>query len=376
MTMKIPTFEMERWQSVYEHRVQYNLSESGVMPLTLAELLGLTGLNPAEIRLGYPQTNGSDELRERVAALYDGAQPDNVLITSGSAEANFLSLWHLLEPGDRAVVLVPTYGQTPGLAAGLGARLRTFWLQEDLGWQPAPGAAADTITDDTRLVVVTNPANPTGSILSPEARGEIVAACESSGAWLVADEVYVGSEADGAQTPSFWGAYERLLVTGSLSKAYGLPGLRVGWLVGPADAVERIWATKDYTTISASAVADALATAVLQPEIRQTILSRTREIIRRNRAIVDEWISDSEQVSAWIRPRAGAIGLVRYDLEINSAVLAEALRAEAGVLVVPGDHFDLDGYLRIGFGDDSAELETALARVGSALEARATQMVS
>ena len=150
MAMKIPKFEMERWQSVHEHRVRYNLSESGVMPLTLAELLEMTGIEPAEIRLGYPQTTGSDELRERVAALYDGAHPDNVLVTSGSAEAICGALWHLLEPGDRAVVLVPTYGQTPGLATGLGARLRTFQLEEDLGWQPAAGATTDIIRDDNR----------------------------------------------------------------------------------------------------------------------------------------------------------------------------------------------------------------------------------
>jgi aspartate/methionine/tyrosine aminotransferase len=374
--MKIPKFEMERWQSVYEHRVRYNLSESGVMPLTLAELLEMTGLKPADMRLGYPQTNGSDELRERVAALYDEAHPDNVLVTSGSAEANFLSLWHLLEPGDRAVVLVPTYGQTPGLATGLGARLRTFQLEEDLGWQPAAGAATDMIADGTRLVVVTNPANPTGSTLSPEARDEILEACERSGAWLLVDEVYAGAEADGAETPSFWGGYERTLVTGSLSKAYGLPGLRIGWLVGPPASIEQIWACKDYTTISASAVSDALAAVALQSETRQRILSRTREIIVRNRAIVEGWISGCDQLSDWVRPRAGAIGMVHYDIDVNSSVLAEDLRAEHGILVVPGDHFDLDGYLRIGFGYDSEELKAALALVGSALEAWMTQPVS
>lgn len=374
--MKIPTFEMERWQSVHEHRIRYNLSESGVLPLTLAELLEMTGTSPAEIRLGYPQTNGSDELRERVAALYAEAHPHSVLVTSGSAEANFLSLWHLLEPGDRAVVLVPTYGQTPGLATGLGANLCTFALEESLGWQPAAGAAADAIPDGTRLVVITNPSNPTGSTLSPAARNEILQACERTGTWLLVDEVYLGAEPDGVETPSFWSGYERTLVTGSLSKAYGLPGLRIGWLVGPPAAIEQLWAYKDYTTISASAASDALAAAVLQPDVRRRILSRAREIIFRNRAIVDRWIASCDQLSEWVRPDAGAIGLVPYDIDVNSSVLAEELRADAGVLVVPGDHFDLDGYLRIGFGYDSAELEEALGRVGLALEARTIQRVS
>ena len=225
--MRAPSFAMERWQSHYEHRVRYNLSESGVLPFSLAELLEWTDLTPADVSLGYPQTNGSDQLREAVAGLYADASPGNVLITAGSAEANLVTLWHLLEPGDRVVVLVPTYGQTLGLAEGFGAQVATFALEESLSWQPSPGAAEATITPDTRLVVVTNPSNPTGSTLGAEAIDEIISACERSGAWLLADEVYVGAEAEGPETPSFWGRYERTLVTGSLSKAYGLPGLRL-----------------------------------------------------------------------------------------------------------------------------------------------------
>ncbi|MEE8446114.1 MAG: aminotransferase class I/II-fold pyridoxal phosphate-dependent enzyme [Gemmatimonadota bacterium] len=374
--MKVPTFAMERWQSRHEHRVSYNLSESGVQPFSLAELLELTGLEPRRMPLGYPQTNGSDELRAVVAAMYDGAGPENVLVTAGSAEANLVTLLRLLEPGDRVVVLVPTYGQTPGLARGLGAKLVTFELEEELGWQPQAGAAEAAIAEGTRLVVITNPANPTGSVLRREAMDEILAACERAGAWLLADEVYIGAEAEGSQTPSFWGSYERTLVTGSLSKAYGLPGLRLGWLVGPASAVEDLWAWKDYTTISPSAVSDALATSVLEPGIRLRVLSRTREIIVRNRSIVEDWLGSCELVGPWVRPCAGAIGFIPYRSGINSSELAERLRVESSVLVVPGDHFGLDGYLRIGFGDDPGELKDALVRIGDTLEAEAAQAVS
>lgn len=374
--MRVPNFAMERWQSHYEHRVRYNLSESGVLPLSLAELFEWTDLAPSEVSLGYPQTNGSDELREAVAALYAGAGAQNVLITSGSAEANFVSLWRLLEPGDRAVVLVPTYGQTPGLAEGLGAQVVTFALEQRLSWQPSPGAAEAAITPETKLVVVTNPSNPTGSTLGGQAIDEILGACERSGAWLLADEVYIGAEAEGDETPSLWGRYERTLVTGSLSKAYGLPGLRLGWLLGPAGAMEDLWARKDYTTISPSAVSDALATRVLQPEMRRRVLARTRDILVRNRGIVDEWLSDSEALDPWIRPRAGAIGMVPYRIDANSAELAEHLRREWSVLVVPGDHFGLDGFIRIGFGGEEAELVEALARIGEALEVYAAHGVS
>ncbi len=374
--MRVPNFAMERWQSHHEHHVRYNLSESGVLPFSLAELLEWTDLAPADVSLGYPQTNGSNELREAVSGLYEDAAPENVLITAGSAEANFVTLWRLLEPGDRAVVLVPTYWQTPGLAEGLGAQVATFALEESLSWQPYPGAAEATITPDTRLVVVTNPANPTGSTLSAEAVDEILSACERSGAWLLADEVYVGAEAEGTETPSFWGRYERTLVTGSLSKAYGLPGLRLGWLLGPTAEMEELWARKDYTTISPSAASDALAARVLRPETRRRVLARTRDILLRNRAIVDEWLAGREALGPWILPRAGAIGMVPYDVGANSSELAEHLRSEWSVLVVPGDHFGLDGFLRIGFGGEEAELVEALACIGEALEAYAAQSVS
>lgn len=374
--MRVPDFAMERWQSHFEHRVRYNLSESGVLPLSLAELLEWTGLAPDELSLGYPQTNGSDALREAVAALYPDASSENVLITAGSAEANFVTLWHLLEPGDRAVVLVPTYGQTLGLAAGLGAQVATYPLEEGLSWQPSPGAADATITADTRLVVVTNPANPTGSTIGEAEKDEIIRACERSGAWLLADEVYVGAEAEGTETASFWGRYERTLVTGSLSKAYGLPGLRLGWLLGPGEEMEALWARKDYTTISPSAASDALATRVLRAETRRRVLQRTREIIVRNRAIVEDWLDEARGIGPWIRPRAGAIGFVPYEGGANSSDLAEHLRSEWSVLVVPGDHFGLDGFIRIGFGGEEAELVEALACIGRALEARAAQGVS
>jgi aspartate/methionine/tyrosine aminotransferase len=252
----------------------------------------------------------------------------------------------------------------------------TFALEENLSWQPSPGAAQATITPDTRLVVVTNPSNPTGSTLSAEAVDEILSACERSGAWLLADEVYVGAEAEGTETPSFWGRYERTLVTGSLSKAYGLPGLRLGWLLGPAEEMEELWARKDYTTISPSAASDALAARVLRPETRRRVLARTRDILVRNRAIVDEWLAGREALGPWIRPRAGAIGMVPYDVGANSSELAEHLRSEWSVLVVPGDHFGLDGFIRIGFGGEEAELVDALACIGEALEAYAAQSVS
>lgn len=365
--MRLPPFAMERWQSTYEHRVRYNLSESGVHPFTLAELLSLTGVQPADILLGYTQSDGSDLLKERIAGLY-GARPQNVIATTGGAEANYVVLWRLVSPGDRVVVLEPTYGQTPGLAEGLGADVVRFRLEESLGWQPQPGAATAAIAPGTRLVVVTNPNNPTGAVLSAEAMDEIVSAADKTGAWVLADEVYTGAEVDGVETPSFWGRYERVIVSGSLSKAYGLPGLRLGWIVARAEMHEEFWSRKDYTTIAPTALSDPAAAAVLSPDVRPRVLERTRGIIRGNLDILRGWLDRRSSLFRYIPPAAGAICYLRYALDINSSALAERLRAERDVLVVPGDHFGMDRYLRIGFGNPAAELKEALGRIAELVE--------
>src|SRR5258706_9147220 len=157
-------FAMERWQSTWENRVRFNLSESGVRPLTVAELLRLAGNDDAigDVALGYPQSNGTEGLRAAIASLYRGASSDDVLVTSGSSEANYVNVWTLVERGDRVAIVVPTYMQTWGLATNLGAEVHPIWLREELGWQPDPDDVAAAIAPGTKLVVGTNPNNPTG----------------------------------------------------------------------------------------------------------------------------------------------------------------------------------------------------------------------
>ncbi|MDX1395658.1 MAG: aminotransferase class I/II-fold pyridoxal phosphate-dependent enzyme, partial [Gemmatimonadota bacterium] len=366
--MRVPPFTMERWQSTYEHRVDHNLSESGVHPFTLAELADMIDLDPADVLLGYSQSDGSDTLKARIAALYEGAGPQNVVATTGGAEANYVVVWSLVSPGDRVVVVEPTYGQTPGLARGLGAEVVSVPLVESLGWQPEPGSIAAAVTPETRLVVVTNPGNPTGTVLSSDSRTELVEAVSSTGAWLLADEVYTGAEVERDETPSFFGACERVMATGSLSKAYGLPGLRLGWIVGPADWHESLWAAKDYTTITPSALSDAAAERVLEPATRTRVLERTRGIIRANLPTVREWLDARADMFSYLPPDAGAICYVRYALDINSTELAEQLRTDRSVLVVPGDHFGMDRYMRIGFGNPAADLAAGLDGIAAHIE--------
>ena len=370
--MKQPTFVMERWQSHHENAVDYNLAESGVQPITLAELTDLARIDPSDTLLGYGHTDGSPLLRERIAAMYPGATADNVVATVGSAEANFVALWRLVEPGDRVVILRPTYEQTTGLAAGLGAHVESVWLDEQRDWQPAPGAVSVAIRPGTRLVVVTHPNNPTGHPLGDAAAEEIVAAAEAAGAWILSDEVYAGGELSGEPTPSLWGRTDRVLVSASLSKAYGLPGLRLGWLVAPAEFREELWARKDYTTIAPSPLSDRLGTAALERGVQAALLERGRRILRGNLAILRDWAKEHADVLSFRPPTAGAIAFLRYDLPIGSSALAERLLAEHSVLIVPGDQFGMDCHLRIGYGYTDPALEPGLERLSGLLRSLAT----
>jgi len=363
MTRFIP-FELERWQSTWENRVRFNLSESGVHPLTIQELLGLAGASAMpllEVRLGYSQSNGTDLLRERIAALYPGASPDQVLVTTGSSEANFVTCWRLLEPGDRVAVMMPNYLQTWGLAQNFGAQVRALPLHEKEGWEPYAEEVRTAIAPGTKLVVVTNPHNPTGHILSDAARKVIVERSAEVGAWLLADEVYQGAERDGHTTPSLWGSYDKAIVVNGLSKAYGLPGLRIGWIVGPPSLTPEVWARHDYTTIGPSGASDHLAAVALDPRVRERLLDRTRKILNANYPVLETWLKSFGDKFAWHPPQAGAICWVRYRQAIAATEIVEKVRAQHGVLLVPGEHFGTPGFLRFGYGDDLKHFQEALA---------------
>ena len=367
--MKIDYFKMERMQSQYEFMVDYNLSESGVHPMSFKEILPQEQLEEIlQTPLGYLQTNGTAELRERVCALYPGANIANILITTGSAEANYLLAWSQIEPGDKVLFMIPNYMQLWGLMRAFGADVKTFALKEDLGWNPDLDELRNLVTPDTKIICVTNPNNPTGSRLSLEARDTIRDLAEKADAWIFSDEVYQGAELDGQTTPSFWGTYEKVVVSNGLSKAYGLPGLRMGWMVAPEDFVANVWPYHDYTTISISAISDHLAKNALSPEKRNAILARTRTILNDNIGILLSWLKKQGGLFRWISPEAGAIAFPRYNMDINSTELADRIRETKSVLIVPGDHFEMDRYIRIGYGEEKEVLEKALQLIEEALD--------
>jgi aspartate/methionine/tyrosine aminotransferase len=381
--MKLEPFALERFQSIWENRVAWNVAESGVHPLCVSELIDSPELHDALMAqtLGYPQTNGTAELREAIAAIYPGATPDHVQVTNGGSEANCILLMRLVEPGDEIVFMTPNYLQASGLARALGAIVRPWTLREAAadraadhdhaeGSGPADRWTLDLdelerlVTPKTRAILLCNPNNPTGARLDAATLDRICRIAATVGAWVIDDEIYRGAEREADDTPTVWERYDRAIVSSGLSKAYGLPGLRIGWVAGPPALISDLWAVHDYTTIAPGAINDRLARIALTQ--RDTLLARTRTIVRTNYPLVKRWIDKQEGLSH-IAPEAGAIVFVRHTHPFRSSELAERLRDERGVLVVPGDYFDMDGYLRIGFGTDPEYLESALLRIGDFL---------
>jgi len=371
--MKLEQFAMERLQSTWENLVDFNLSESGVHPLTPRELLGHEDLGAIlDQPLVYAQSNGTAALRSLVAKQYPGTTADHIQITNGGSEANYIVSWRLIEPGDEVAMLVPNYMQTWGLARAFGATVKEWPLVEDRAagrWRPDLEALSRVVSDRTRLIVICTPNNPTGARLTADELDEIGRVAARVGAWVLSDEVYRGAELDGRETPSMWGRGERVVITSGLSKAYGLPGLRIGWVVGSPSFVASTWSYHDYTTIAPSTLSDRLARAALDPTRRSELLERTRGILRANLPIIEAWLHEHAAAFSWIAPEAGAIVYVRYNYPINSTELVTRLRDEKSVLIVPGDHFGMDGYLRLGFGERPDYLKQGLERLHQLLTA-------
>src|SRR5579872_2945117 len=369
--MKIETFEMERRQSTWENVVEMDLSESGIRPVSLRELeeMGLDVEKIMDTPLGYSQSNGTIPLRERLVQHYPGATLDHIEVTNGTSEANYIVGLTLLRDGDEVVFQTPNYMQLWGLPRSLGAQVRRFHLQLDRDWEPNWDELDAAMNAKTRLVYVSNPNNPTGSVLSAEAMKRIVARCESVGAYLLADEVYLGAEIDCERTRSFWRMSDRVIVTSGLSKAYGIPGVRIGWIAGPAQLVESCWSQHDYITIGPNKMSDRIAQVAVEPTNRERCYARTRDILRHNLPIARQWVDSFGGRLTWTEPTAGAIGLMKYDADTPSKAIAQRVRLNQSTLVVPGAHVGLEGHLRIWLGGTEAFLREGLRRIGAELTA-------
>ena len=352
--MKFPSFDLERIQSIYENSVEINLTESGIEPLSLKELM-----NPKELEellnlpLGYGYTQGTPLLRQRISNLYEGADENNVLVTSGSSEAIFLSTVLTVSKGDRVVMMTPNYLSFNGVAEALGADVDYVPLLKKEKWEWDLDCLDEVVSNKTKVISICNPNNPTGSVLNLEQMLKIVEIAGRVGAYLLVDEVYIGAELGSKPTKSFLGMYEKTIITSGLSKSYAHPGLRIGWIVSDKRLVQEAWGVKDYTTIASSSLSQHIATKVLEPETISKLRSRTKVLLNKNLETFSKWVLPYSNYLSFLKPEAGGFAFVEYDMDINSTDLVHDLRKNEGVFIVPGDSFGMDRYFRIGLGHES-----------------------
>jgi len=371
--MKITPFAVEQWMNEFETQCRHNLGETCVASLTVNELLTLAGERDTfldqvlALKLTYGEIKGTDRLRAAVASLFESRSADEVLITHGAIGANSLVYQALVSAGDQVVSVVPTYQQHYSIPESLGAEVRRLSLREENGYLPDLDELRELVTSSTRLIAFTNPNNPTGSLMEAACLKEIVAIADRVGAYVLADEVYRGTAQEhDALTPSVTDLYPRGISIGSMSKAFSLAGVRLGWICGPIDVLAAAEVHRDYNTISVGMIDDLLASMAL--EHQDSILARSRRIVRQNLQALDRWVQAEPGIS-YVKPRAGTVTLLKYDFEMPSRELCVRLVREAGVLFTPGSAFEREGTVRIGYANTIDVLEAGLEETSRFLSA-------
>ncbi|PRY21910.1 aspartate/methionine/tyrosine aminotransferase [Aliiruegeria haliotis] len=369
--MHIEPFGVEIWMNEWETRCTWNLAETCVESLTIRELLTLAGRNDTDLsevlsmKMTYGAIEGSDRLRAAISALYDSQPAQNIIVTHGTIGANMLVHKAMVSAGDHVVAIVPTYQQHYSIPASIGADVQTLTLKEENGFLPDLDELRAMVTPKTRLIAMNNPNNPTGALIDRPMLEEIAEIARASGAWILCDEVYRGTDQEGSgMTASIADVYERGIGTAGMSKAFSLAGLRLGWIAAPPEVIEAVSIHRDYDTISVGMIDDHFAAIAL--EHREAVLARSQAITRENLATLDEWVA-GEPLISWVRPRSGTTALLKLHLPVSSRDFCIDLVKETGVLFTPGSALGMEGYVRIGYANNPTILREGLARVSEAL---------
>lgn len=355
--MDIEPFELERWFAAHEHEADIMLAESGIRSLPASRF----DLDPGDLGYVIP-TNGDPELRAEIAARYDRAA-DEVLFTCGTQEANFLAFLSLLNDGDHAVVVTPAYQSLHSVPESIADVTRVGL--EPPEWELDPDAVLEAMRPETSLIVVNNPNNPTGKYHSQETIEALYEIAADHGAYLLCDEVYRLLASEPLPPVASMGQYG--ISTTSLTKSYGLAGLRFGWLAGPPEVINAAWNWKDYTTISPSPLSQHVARQALDD--KDEILATNRELARDNRETTRAFLDEHDL--DWFEP-VGVNGFVTVpDGFATGQSFCERLIHEESVVLAPGGAFGHPDRFRIGFGLPSEELEAGLSRLDSFLDRHA-----
>jgi aspartate/methionine/tyrosine aminotransferase len=376
--VKIETFALERWMTRWELDVQYDIAESGIYPMTTRELIDLAPIDDRprlldtllDTRLGYSEARGSAALRGEIASTYAGASPDQVLVTTGAIEANYLLFNTLLDAGDHVVAVNPAYQQLNSVPKAIGADVTLWKLREENGYQyDLDEFEHELLRPDTRLIVINTPHNPTGAMLNDAQLDRVYALAEARGARVLCDEAYRWLDMPDGE-PLARPIRERGplgISVGTFSKPFGLPGLRIGWLVADEEIVAACWGMRDYITLSPGKLNDALALHALQH--RSQIVGRTQAIVRENLAVANAWFDEWGELVGWTPPRGGLLALMNYRLDVPSTDLADRLAGEYSVMLAPGSAFGFEHHLRIGIGQRPDLFKTGLDQTAACLTA-------
>lgn len=363
--MNIKPFKVEQWMNAYETKAMYNLGETCIDSLTVRELLELCGKDPknyleslADVRLAYGYIEGSPELLKGIGSLYEIEDVFHVIPTHGAIGANYQAIMTVLEPGDNMVSVMPTYQQHYSIPESVGAEVRTLRLTLENNFLPDIVELSRLVDKKTKMITVNNPNNPTGSLIPEKLMKEIADIAKNVGAYVLSDEVYRGIPESGNYIPSIADIYERGISVGSMSKIFSLAGLRLGWIVTRnTELKNRCLQRRDYDTISCGVIDDMLSSLALGNKTK--IFERNRKILLPNRGILDKWVRETPEVY-YLRPVAGTTALVFYKKDVPSRDFAARLLEEKGVLVVPGECFEMEGCIRIGYAYDSQKLSAGL----------------
>ena len=370
--MFIEPFEVEIWMNEWETRCTYNLAETCVASITINELLALSGRDEADLyeilsmKLTYGDIEGSDRLRASISKLYANTAIADITITHGTIAANMLVHKGLVERGDHVVSIIPTYQQHYSIPRSIEANVATLSLEASDGFLPDLDRLRSMVTLETKLIALTNPNNPTGALIERPMLEAIAEVADSVGAYLLCDEVYRGTGQVGdGMVPSIVDIYHRGISTAGMSKVFSLAGLRVGWVVAPNELTEKIMIHRDYDTISVGMINDHFAAIAL--ENASKVLARSQAITRENLAILDSWITNEPRVD-WVKPRAGTTAMLKLDIPMSSREFCIDLLEKTGVMLTPGDAFDMEGYVRIGYANEREILEAGLSEMSAYLK--------
>ena len=352
------------YMNAYENDAKYNLSETCVSSLTLDELLELIGEKDKiieemlSLRLSYGAIEGSDNIKAGICSLYETIKPENVVTTHGAIGANDLVISALVDPGDVVLSVLPTYQQHYSIPESIGADVKIIPLNMENNFLPDPHLIKSFMSDKVKLVCLNNPNNPSGSLMDEKYLQEIIDIVKPYGAYILCDEVYRGVNHEGDNmTASMADLYEKGISTCSMSKVFSLAGLRLGWVAGPVELIEKVNIHRDYTTISCGVIDDFLAGLALKN--KDKIFDRNLAIVRKNIEILDEWINSGTNFS-YVRPRAGTTAFIKMNFDMTSFDFCQKLLQDTGVMLVPGSAMGVEGFLRIGYAYEPELLSKGL----------------